>query len=275
MNRLAIFQASGWLLAASGVAIAAPQPQPQPLPCPAAPAEMACIPGGWFVRGSRRQKNERPVMRVFVQTFLLDRYEVTNADYRACIKAGRCRRAGPNYRGFSAPRQPIVGVNWYDARDYCRYRAGRLPSEAEWERAARGDDGDRYPWGNRRPSCRLAVIKAARINGCGRGKTWPVGSRPPQRYGLYDMAGNSWEWVADWYSPNYHICGAACAGVNPKGPCGGADECPGYRRKIVKGGSWYWPGDDARGARRRPHVPANRPFHHFGFRCARSLPANR
>jgi formylglycine-generating enzyme required for sulfatase activity len=87
------------------------------------------------------------------------------------------------------------------------------------------------------------------------------------------MAGNAWEWVNDWYAGSYARCGNDCLGLDPKGPCAGADPCKGVRRKIVKGGSWWWPWEDARGARRRPHVPINKPYHHFGFRCARDTPA--
>jgi formylglycine-generating enzyme required for sulfatase activity len=77
--------------------------------------------------------------------------------------------------------------------------------------------------------------------------------------------------VADWSSPSYAACGAACLGTNPRGPCQGAAKCPGHREKIVRGGSWYWKGHMATGYYRRFHVPSNRPFHHFGFRCAASL----
>ena len=88
------------------------------------------------------------------------------------------------------------------------------------------------------------------------------------------MAGNSWERVADWYSPSWAACGADCEGVDPKGPCGGGDPCPGHDERVVRGGSWYWPAKHATTWHRRPHTPANKPvFHHFGFRCAASLEA--
>ena len=85
------------------------------------------------------------------------------------------------------------------------------------------------------------------------------------------MAGNAEEWVADWYSRTWSACGKDCLGVNPKGPCGGAAKCAKKWQKVVKGGSWYWPGTHATSYHRRPHVPSNNPFHHFGFRCAASL----
>ena len=163
----------------------------------------------------------------------------------------------------------MVGANWFHARDYCAFRGKRLPTEAEWEKAARGPNGDLFPPGNEPLTCKNAIIQENGQKGCGTGITWDVASRPVERYGLYDMAGNSWEWVADWYAKDYTACGPACAGLNPRGPCEGADKCPGYTEKIVRGGSWWWDAEYALGSNRRPHFPANKPFHHFGFRCAR------
>jgi formylglycine-generating enzyme required for sulfatase activity len=244
--------------------------------CARVPDDMRCVPGGPFQRGSTDgERDERPVQTLHVDAFFLDTYEVTYADYRACTRAGRCRRAGPAYQGFSGARQPIVGVSWFDARDFCAWKQKRLPTEAEWEKAARGPDGRTYPWGDERATCDRAILEESGQKGCGHGQppkwaTADVGSLAPGVYGLYDMAGNSWEWVADWYTSDYAACGAACAGPNPRGPCGGADDCPGRRHRVVRGGSWWWPWRFARGAERRAHVPLNKPFHHFGFRCAAS-----
>ena len=243
------------------------------------PEDMKCIPGGEFIRGSHRislnedtQKqiqDEKPEMKVHVSTFFMDETEVTYSEYQKCFQAGKCTKAGPNYRGYDGPDMPMVGLSWFQARDFCRWKGRRLPTEAEWEKAARGEKGELYPWGNEPASCENSILKENEKKGCGTGKTWNVKSRPVGRYGLYDMAGNSWEWVHDWYSENYAECGEFCAGKDPKGPCGGSDTCPGHKEKIVKGGSWWWSSEYAESSNRRPHYPANKPFHHFGFRCAK------
>ncbi|MBX7058602.1 MAG: formylglycine-generating enzyme family protein [Leptospirales bacterium] len=247
----------------------------------AIPEDMRCIPAGAFTRGSDRQSrdedtqkpihDEAPVARIEMSAYLMDVREVAYPEYQQCVQAGVCSYAHPNYRHYDGPRQPMVGLTWFQARDYCRWRGKRLPSEAEWEKAARGPDGELYPWGNEPATCQRAIIQESGEKGCGTGRTWDVQSRPVYRYGLYDMAGNSWEWVNDWYSHSYAECGAACLGRDPRGPCNGADVCPGYSEKIVRGGSWWWDGEYAAGSNRRPHFPANHPFHHFGFRCARDL----
>ena len=250
-------------------------------PCGPAPDRMACIPGGPFLRGTDTgQERARPQQSVEVSTFYMDTHEVTFAEYQACFAAGRCGGAKPIYRDFSRPEQPMVGVSWHDAVGYCAAHGKHLPTEAQWEKAARGSDGRRYPWGDERATCERAVIRDQRGRSCGvkkkgpkpdKGRTFVVGSRPPTGPGLYDMAGNSWEWVADWASKSWAACGDACAGPDPLGPCGGAARCPGHRYKIVRGGSWYWYADRATTTYRRIHVPSNKPYHHFGFRCAASV----
>lgn len=268
-------------LLALGVPAAARTPGPPDrfAPCPdAVPAGMACVPGGPFVRGSDAgPADARPASTVVVGTFLMDVDEVTFGEYAACVRAGRCTPARPKYVDFDDPRQPMTGVDWFQAQAYCRAHGKRLPTEAEWEKAARGPEGAAYPWGDAPATCERAVIMDASGRGCGRtkrgshpekGKPWPVGSRPAGAYGLRDMAGNSYEWVADWYAKDWAACGAPCAGPDPRGPCDGAARCPGHRLKVVRGGSWYWPAEHAAGWHRRAHVPANQPFHHFGFRCA-------
>lgn len=251
------------------------------IPCAEAPEGMACVPGGSFIRGSNDgPEMARPEATVWQQTFYMDVNEVTVAEYKACVKARKCDRAGPKYSDFSRPKQPINGISWYDAVKYCKAHGKHLPTEAEWEKAVRGEKGELTPYGNDRVTCEQAVIKDERGRSCGvkkrgkkpeKGRVWEVGKKPAGRYGLKDMVGNSYEWVADWYSSSYEGCGEACLGVNPKGPCDGAEKCKGYRRKVVRGGSWYWPTERADGVYRRAHVPSNNPYHHFGFRCAASV----
>jgi formylglycine-generating enzyme required for sulfatase activity len=244
---------------------------------------MACIPGGPFLRGSDQgPAPARPASTVFAQTLYMDLNEVTVAEYRACMKAGDCPEAGPRYVDYDRPRQPITGVSWFDAVAYCKAHGRHLPTEAEWEKAARGTDGRLYSWGDEPITCARAVYMDKSGRSCGvlktrgghpeKGRPLEVGSRPAGLYGLYDMIGNSWEWTADWFSESWDDCGAACAGVDPRGPCGGgATPCPGHNRKVVRGGSWYWPAEYNTTVYRRAHIPANQPeFHHFGFRCAAS-----
>lgn len=250
-------------------------------PCEAPPEGMSCVPGGPFQRGSKRERASRPQEEVIVSTFYMDINEVTNAEYKRCVAAGRCDKAGPKYADFSRPKQPINGVSWFDAVKFCQAQGKHLPTEAEWEKAARGTDGRRFPWGNEAATCERAVIEDARGRSCGvrksvgrhpeKGRVWLVGQKPAAIHGLKDMAGNSYEWVYDWFSESYEACGEACKGVDPKGPCGGALTCEGHRERVVRGGSWYWPAKHATTYHRRAHVPSNEPFHHFGFRCAASV----
>ena len=250
--------------------------------CKDGPTGMSCVPGGPFIRGSNEAApNAAPEATIWLQTFYIDQNEVTYAEYKACVKERECPRSGPAYTDFDRPQQPINGISWFDAVAYCESKGKRLPTEAQWEKAARGPNGELHPWGDEPATCERAIIKDESGRGCGvlkkggskpeTGRPWVIGSRPAYRYGLFDMAGNSWEWVADWSSRSYEKCGEHCLGIDPKGPCGGADECPGYNRKIVRGGSWYWPADHATGVYRRSHLPKNRPFHHFGFRCAATV----
>jgi formylglycine-generating enzyme len=252
--------------------------------------DMKCIPAGFFIRGSNHyERNERPEEKVYVSEFYIDTYEVTTGAFTKCIKQGKCAdclkkgkcsRVNAAYgRRYSQLLQPMVGISWYSAKEYCEFVGKRLPTEAEWEKAARGPDGNLYPWGNEKATCQLAIIEEDGRKGCVPKILEPdwymptqnVGTKRAGAYGLYDMAGNSWEWINDFYTESYAKCGKYCSGKDPKGPCNGADRCPGYNRKIVRGGSWWWTASYARGSYRRPHIPENTPeYHHFGFRCAKS-----
>lgn len=267
------------------------------LPCEEPPPGMVCIPGGPFVRGAdddehrcdqpsynkKGQANTGPQAEVWLQTFYMDRTEVTVEAFKACIKAKKCDKAGPRYNDFSRPQQAITGISWYDAENFCRVMGKALPTEAQWEKGARGTEAALFPWGDAPADCERAVIMNAKgERSCGitksgnspeKGRVLEVCSRPAGIYDLCDMAGNAEEWVADWYSHDYASCGEDCAGVDPLGPCQGAATCAGHRYKVVRGGSWYWPAAHATAIHRRSHVPSNDPFHHFGFRCAASAAA--
>jgi len=241
------------------------------------PQGMACVPGGTFTIGSNDgREDERPPTEVTIAPFFLDRHEVTNAEYRACMEAGACPRHA-RYVGFLRGEQPVVGVSWPGAVAYCAHVGARLPTDAEFERAARGLDGTIYPWGDDASDpCAHAVVRTRAGPGCGTGVTAAVGSRPAGHFGLFDLAGNVHEWVADRYARCLRgcrrECGDACVGTDPRGPCGGdAQACPGYPLRSIRGGSWYWPLERARGSARRGAHPANEAGHRFGFRCARNL----
>lgn len=262
--------------------------------CLAAPETMACIPGGIFKRGSnddphseckqssynkKHQVNTNPQADIWLDTFYMDKTEVTVKAYKACVAEKKCPKSGPKYTDFSRDLQPITGISWFDAHTFCKAQGKHLPTEAEWEKAARGSNAEMYPWGNDAATCENSVIMDKKGRSCGitkkgkgpeKGRVLEVCSRPASRYGLCDMIGNAEEWVADWYSNSYQDCGKDCIGDNPKGPCAGAAECDKHRYKVVRGGSWYWPAEHATAIHRRSHVPSNNPYHHFGFRCAAS-----
>ena len=241
--------------------------------CQDPPRGMVCIPGGPAVIGADdRGKAEQPRHEVEISTFYVDKHEVTNAAYRACERAGACpRRTGMprSYRAFLKPDLPAIPIQFRMAHDYCIWAGKRLPSEAEWEKVARGGAEARtYPWGEDPPSCEKAAYK-----GCVPEKTRAVGSFPAGPYGVHDMAGNGYEWVNDWATGCYDgcddPCGAACTGRDPLGPCHGLRRCKGRTRRVLKGGSWYWPADQLRGSHRRAQRQVSG-IHRLSFRCASS-----
>ncbi len=264
-----------------------------PMTCPAG---MIAIPGGSFFMGSDDGlAMEKPSHQVTLQPFCIDEFEVTVDRYRACSDAGRCKRAGstndwagiadkdhkafdplcnirdPDKRG----NHPINCVDWEMADKFCHEQGGRLPSEAEWEFSARGPDGRKYPWGDDDPAaghlnaCGKECVAWGQKNGVeekamydsddGFPNTAPVGSFPKgaSRYGVQDVVGNVWEWVADWYG-DY----GKDEQMAPKGPASG-DE------KVIRGGSWN--GSYASWVRptfRYKDAPTKRSYG-IGFRCAK------
>jgi formylglycine-generating enzyme required for sulfatase activity len=217
---------------------------------------MVYVPAGEFEMGSPEgYRDEQPVHTVALDSFWIDRTEVTNAQYALCVGDGVCDEAGfVNDADLNGDDYPVVGVSWYDANIYCSWVDARLPTEAEWEYAARGPEGHIYPWGNEDPTCDLAQYR-----GCS-GETVPVGSLPDGASwcGALDLAGNVWEWVADWYDRDYY---ERSPSRNPLGPEEGD-------MKVLRGGSWGNDPGDLRSAVRGRNPRAFR-FDFDGFRCAR------
>jgi formylglycine-generating enzyme required for sulfatase activity len=198
------------------------------------PPGMTFIPAGPFVRGSNLYPDEKPIATVVLDAFWIDTREVTVAQYDACIEAGACTPT-PVGRYYNRDRperaaHPINGVTWHQANAFCRWSGGRLPTEAQWEKAARGTDGRLYPWGLDEPSCARAVMDQKGVNGCGRRTTWPSGSKLAGQspYGVLGMAGNVYEWTADWYAEDAYQTGPR---RNPLGPEAGD-------KRVLRGGSW-------------------------------------
>lgn len=189
--------------------------------------EMVFVPAGTFVMGLDGGRfDEVPEHEIYLDGFWIDRTEVTNAMYKTCMQAGACTTPAHDkyypYEQYSD--YPVVYVSWEQANKYCAWVGGRLPSEAEWEKAARGTDRRLYPWGDEAPNSNL--LNFARENG----DIMPVGSFPEgaSPYGALDMAGNAWEWVADWYAAHYYPDSPQS---NPTGPDEGS-----YR--VCRGGGW-------------------------------------
>lgn len=219
-------------------------------PSVSVPAGMAVVPGGVMRFGGSWAS---------IGPFAIDRTEVTAAAYARCVSAGVCL-AAPDPYGQTGQRAtaPAVNVSWEMARRYCGWVGERLPTEAEWELAARGIDGRRFPWGERAPDCGLA-----RHAGCGDAPL-AVGALPAGRgpFGLFDMAGDVAEWVADVYAPRAPRDDARVV-ADPTGPSTGA-------QRVVRGGSFMSPPSELTCEARRA-VDAREQRAEVGFRCARGL----
>ena len=221
--------------------------------------------------------DEGPAHMVFLDSYLIDTYEVSNKDYGEFIKAkGHGAPAYWDDPRLNSPIQPVVGVSWFDARAYCEYRGKRLPTEAEWEKAARGPDGNLYPWGNH--------FDPTKANyGITHDGTRPIDSYPEgvSYYGLHNMAGNAFEWVFDWYDPRYYSQLEPM--VNPTGPAkpvwlGGTgtyvDLLTLGEKRVIRGGSWVAPEGSLRSTHRFWNHPLNNSYGvGLGFRCAQTAPS--
>ncbi len=254
--------------------------------------DLVRIPAGEFLMGStdadsQAASNEKPQHKVTLDEYLIGKTEVTNAQFGAFVKATGYKTTaekegsgyaydgtnwsdmkgadwqhpkGPNSNISGKDNHPVVLVSWDDAVAFCAWASqvtGRkvtLPTEAQWEKAARGTDGRIYPWGNGEPNANLANFNMNVIDTTEAGKYSPAGDSP---YGLSDMAGNAWEWTADWYSDTYY---ASSPSSNPQGPTTSTG-------RVLRGGGWINYSLSVRVAFRFRNVPTNR-YGHFGFRVA-------
>lgn len=221
--------------------------------------DMVLVPAGEFTMGSNEWwPKSQPEHKRVIDAFYMDKYEVTNKRYKKFVEAVK-RTPPPHWVNSELQAEradhPVVFVSWYDANDFCQWEGKRLPTEPEWEKAARGTDKRAFPWGDK------FEAKRGNMPQLGKNDTMPVGSfaNGKSPYGAYDMAGNVWEWTSDWFKPypgNNH-----------------PDENYGEKYKVVRGGSWY----DCTYYKCGISAPAyNRIFfnpitmnNNFGFRCAR------
>ena len=219
------------------------------------------VPAGEFLMGSNADADEKPIHNVYLNKFEIAKYPVTNSQY-ACFVAATNRTPPEHWLGTTPPDElrthPVVNVSWIDATAYCEWlgeqsnAAIRLPTEAEWEKAARGADGRTYPWGEVFDKT-LCNMKYTGIGGTSPVGIFPVGESP---YHIMDMAGNVFEWVNDWYSKSYY---GQSISHNPQGP-------EKSTRRVLRGGSWDT--DNMRSANRNGNNP-DLGFKLVGFRCVR------
>ncbi|MBT7191911.1 MAG: SUMF1/EgtB/PvdO family nonheme iron enzyme [Anaerolineae bacterium] len=239
------------------------------------------IPAGEFKMGSEDgDEDEKPIKTVYTDAFWMDETEVTNAMFASFLNAQNNQKEDGEtwldvddssvlitqtesnwHADINYSQHPVVDVTWYGARAYCEWVGGRLPTEAEWEKAARGGlEGKKYPWGDDTPSCNSGAWNGAQKPSCS-GNTISVGSFSPNGYGLYDMAGNVWEWIADQYDEEYY---QKSSGNNPQGPAFG-------EFRVLRGGAWSgYEIDIVRTANRSRSRPMNAATN-TGFRCVRDI----
>ncbi|MBT4127130.1 MAG: SUMF1/EgtB/PvdO family nonheme iron enzyme [Nitrospina sp.] len=262
------------------------------------PGDMVMVPAGPFLMGvdkevnkkvekmSKRAKlkyavsreafhDEGPAHNVILDGYYLDKYEVSNKQYGDFMKA--TDHPAPAYwddHRRNKPQQPVSGVNWNDANSFCSWANKRLPTEAEWEKAARGPDGFKYPWGNDLDDNKANYGRKDEVTA--NIDSYPEGKSP---YGNYNMAGNVFEWVSDWDDPNFYK--TTRESINPVGPKDGAwlsgtgtyvDRIAVGKKRVIRGGSWYAPAESISTTHRFWNDPMNNSYGvGLGFRCARSI----
>jgi iron(II)-dependent oxidoreductase len=243
--------------------------------------KMGCfvrIPAGAFLQGAQSadpagpnydpaaEADEGPPRRVQLPEYFLQKEEVSVGQFEQCVSAGACAAAevvpGSGYftYGPARPMHPVNGVSWRGATAYCAWVGARLPSESEWEFAARGPDARRYPWGDAEPTCDHAVLRDFRGRGCGQDSPRQVNDHPKideTQHMLLHMAGNVWEWVDDWYAEDWY---ARAPAGSPAGP-------PSGERRVQRGGGWTDEALTLRASLRGALDPDAR-LDDVGFRCA-------
>jgi len=224
------------------------------------------IPAGEFLMGAagndhNADADEKPQHTVYLNAYWIDQTEVTNEQYARCVAENACQAPSNNssathdvyYNNSEFGRYPVIFVSWSDANDYCTWAGRQLPTEAQWEKAAQGGSGQIYPWGNSQPNHDLANYESANKDVSMVG-TYPSGN---SHYIVMDMAGNVWEWTADWYNKTYY--GSPESLNNPTGPIGGTE-------RVKRGGSWGSAALTLRTSYRDKSNPADQ-FNSLGFRC--------
>jgi sulfatase modifying factor 1 len=212
---------------------------------------MESLPAGCFQMGSNDfELNGKPVHEVCVSAFAIDKYEVTQGEYK--LQMG----SNPSFFSTCGDNCPVEQVNWAQANEYCQKLGKRLPTEAEWEYASKAGSTTLFYWGD--DSSGATVAKYAWFRENSDSKTHPVGGKLPNTWGLYDMSGNVWEWTSDWYDKNYYSSSPI---QDPKGPQEGSN-------RVNRGGSWYSFASSLRTANRNDNL-ADLKSSNLGFRCAK------
>jgi len=206
---------------------------------------MVLVPEGLYVSGSNEYNDERPSSKIYLDAFYIDKFEVTQKEFKKIMNF--------NPSEFRGESLPVDRVDWYQARDYCNKSGKRLPTEAEWEKSARSGSESKYYWGEEADDS-----YAWHWDNSDR-KTRPVGGKKPNKLGLYDTAGNVWEWTADWYDQSYY---QKRSSRNPKSPFNG-------KHRVLRGGSFMDKTDGLRVTRRNWDLPSST-FKNFGFRCVKN-----
>lgn len=219
------------------------------------------IPEGEFFmgKGEVRKNDNSPQHIVYLDAFWMDKYEVSNAMYLKCMQDGACSEMvsdNTTYNNWIYRNHPITYVTWEQANVYCQWAGRRLPTEAEWEKAARGTDGRKYPWGNEAPNARLANFDGSMIHEAVSVYRYPLGASP---YGVLNMSGNVREWIADWYGEDYYL---TTPYTNPTGPETGTE-------RSLRSGSYNEDKNEITITSRYRHEPQSAGLSR-GFRCAES-----